>query len=235
MVHDNDRPEEKEKQEPGGRGEVVLPFRSGSPMIVAGPTNSGKTFWVQRLLQNADKMFDRVPKSVLYCYSVYQPTYEMMKAKSPMPIQFSEGVPNQKQFDAMDDDEFHVVVLDDLMERIVNSKEMSELFSIYCHHKHFSAILITQNIFVQGSQSRNISLNAHVFVLFANKRDEQQIHRLGRQFYPAEWRSFVRAYKDATEKPFSHLVVDVTPAHPRIVQLRSNIFPGEYPIVYSIC
>jgi len=179
-------------------------------------------------------MFDRVPISILYCYSVYQPLYETMKQKSSVPVHFHEGLPTSQQFDEMDNDSFHIIILDDLMEQIVKSKEMTELFSVYCHHKNFTAILITQNIFIQGSQSRNITLNAHIFILFANKRDEQQIHRLGRQFYPSEWRSFVKAYKDATEKPFSHLVVDVTPAHPRAVQLRTNIFPGQYPVVYSI-
>ncbi len=214
--------------------EAVLPFHAGSAMIVAGPTNSGKTFWVQQLLEKVNGMFDRQPSSVLYCYSVYQPLYDVMKEKCPIPIEFREGLPTSKQFDEMDNDDFHIIILDDLMEQIVKSRDMTDLFTIYCHHKNFTAILITQNIFVQGAQSRNISLNAHIFVLFANKRDEQQIHRLGRQFYPTEWRSFVKAYKDATEKPFSHLVVDVTPAHPRVVQLRTNIFPGQYPTVYSI-
>jgi len=231
----------QQQQEEQPAAAAVVPFRMGSPMIVAGPTNSGKTFWVHQLLLKADRMFERTPKSILYCYSVYQPLYNTIKDSSTIPFTFHEGMPTRQQFDNMghsdddDDDEFHIIVLDDLMEKIVKNKDMMELFSIYCHHKNVTAILITQNLFVQGAHSRNISLNAHVFVLFANKRDEQQIHRLGRQFYPTEWRGFVKAYKDATDQDYGYLVVDVTPVHPRILQLRTNIFPPEYPTVYAIC
>lgn len=206
-------------------------------MIVAGPSNSGKTFWVYRLLANVQGMFDVPVASILYCYSVFQPLYTAMKEtiNDVVPITFQMGLPKPKDFEAMDDDRFHIIVLDDMMDRIVKSKDMMELFSIYCHHKNFTAIFITQNIFMQGIHSRSISLNAHVFVLFANRRDEQQLHRVGRQFYPTHWREFVDAYKDATDKPYSYLVIDVTPAHPRILQLRTNIFPPDYPTIYSIC
>ena len=55
----------------------VIPFQSGSPIMIAGPTNSGKTVWVNRLLSH--DMFTEIPKSILYCYGVFQKFFEEMK------------------------------------------------------------------------------------------------------------------------------------------------------------
>jgi len=224
----------KQQQQQQQSHDPVVPFKAGSPMFIAGPSNSGKTFWVQNLLTNAQVMFDRPPTSITYCYSVYQPLYDSMKKTVPVPITFHEGLLTEKDFDQMTNENFHIIVLDDLMDKIVASKEMMELFTKYCHHKDITAILITQNVFIQGVHSRTISLNSHVFVLFANRRDEQQIMRLARQFYPTEWKDFMSAYKDATSEPFGYLIIDITPTHPRILQLRTRIFPEEFPFVYSI-
>lgn len=203
----------------------LVPFAVGSPIMVAGPSNCGKTQWVFQLLKKSHTMFEKIPTSVLYCYGVYQDLYTKMKHEVPLPMTFHQGLPGVADMERFNDGDFHLIVLDDLMERIVKSNDVMQLFTMYCHHKNITAILLTQNIFIQGPHSRNISLNTHNFVLFANKRDEQQIHRLGRQLYPNRWKLFVQAYIEATSnEPYTYLLVDVTPSHPRILQLRSQIF-----------
>ena len=47
----------------------LVPFQAGSPIMIAGPTGSGKTFWTNKLLKN--QMFTEPVSSVLY-YGVYQ-------------------------------------------------------------------------------------------------------------------------------------------------------------------
>lgn len=216
------------------KSSAVVPFAIGSPMIVAGPSNCGKTRWVEKLLKQAPFMFSEPPVSILYCYGVFQDLFNQMKQEIATPIQFHEGVPTEEIMTDFNDGKFHIIVLDDLMEKIVKSDQVMHLFSMYCHHKNITAILLTQNVFIQGVHSRNISLNTHIFVLFANKRDEQQIHRLARQLYPTEWRAFVKAYKDATYLGYGYLVVDVAPATPRQLQLRSQIFSPSHQIVYQV-
>ena len=46
----------------------LVPFQAGSPIMIAGPTGSGKTFWTNKLLKN--QMFTDPVSSVLYCYGV---------------------------------------------------------------------------------------------------------------------------------------------------------------------
>ena len=46
----------------------LVPFQAGSPIMVVGPTASGKTYWTNKLLSN--DMFTQPVAFVLYCYSV---------------------------------------------------------------------------------------------------------------------------------------------------------------------
>ena len=143
----------------------LVPFQSGSPMMIAGPTGVGKTFFTYQVLKN--NMFTEKVKSVLYCYGVHQPFYEKMELDN---LEFYEGVPTLEMLQNLNDGNFHVVVLDDLMEEIVKSVELQNLFTKYCHHFNISVMFLTQNLFAQGPYARTISLNTHILVLFAKKK-----------------------------------------------------------------
>ena len=134
----------------------LVPFQAGSPIMIAGPTGSGKTFWTNKLLKN--QMFTEPVSSVLYCYGVYQTFYNKMEIPN---LELHEGLPTLDKVQSLNDGKFHVLVLDDL-------------FTKYCHHYNITAIFLTQNVFAQGPCSRTISINTHILVLFANKRDESQ-------------------------------------------------------------
>jgi tRNA A37 threonylcarbamoyladenosine biosynthesis protein TsaE len=205
----------------------IVPFQSGSPIMIAGPTGVGKTFFTYQLLKHP--MFTEKVKSILYCYGVHQPFYDQMELDN---IVFHQGVPTLEMLKNLNDDDFHVVVLDDLMEEIVKSVESQNLFTKYCHHFHLTVIFLTQNLFAQGPYARTISLNTHILVLFANKRDESQSLQLAKQLYPGASKLFLEVYEDATSKPFGYLVIDCDPKSPRDIKLRTNIFPGEQTVCY---
>ena len=171
----------------------LVPFQAGSPIMIAGPTGSGKTFWTNKLLKN--QMFTEPVSSVLYCYAVYQTLYNKMEISN---LELHEGLPSLDKVQSLNDGKFHVIVLDDLMEYIVKSVETQNLFTKYCHHFNITAIFLTQNVFAQGPCSRTISINTHILVLFANKRDESQAMNLGKQLYPSNSKVFMEAYEDAT-------------------------------------
>lgn len=206
-----------------------VPFQVGSPIMISGPTGAGKTYFTYRLL--TEHMFTEIPASILYCYGVYQSFYDQMNVPN---LIMHEGVPSESTLQSLNDGQFHIIVLDDLMEYITKSKEAQQLFTKYCHHFKLTAIFLTQNVFAQGSCARNISLNTHILVLFANKRDESQSMSLARQLYPGKTKSFLQVYEDATKKNYGYLVIDCTPSSPREIKLRTNIFPNEQTIIYDI-
>ena len=206
-----------------------VPFIAGSPIMIAGPTGSGKTRFTYNVLVN--EMFTEKATKILYCYGVYQPFFNEMKMTLSN-LTLHEGIPSLETIEEMNDDTFKIIVLDDLMEKIINNVDMQNLFTKHCHHYHISVIFLTQNVAACGPYARNISLNTHILVLFANKRDESQCQYLARQLFPGYSKGFIEAYEDATNPPFGYLVIDCHPQSPREVKLRTKIFPSDRTICY---
>jgi hypothetical protein len=72
-----------------------------------------------------------------------------------------------------------------------------------------------------------MSLNAHCIVLFKNARDATQVAVLARQMYPGRSQFLVEAFKDATEKPYGYLFIDLKPDTEEKIRVRTNIFPDD--------
>ena len=151
--------------------------------MIIGLTNSGKTYWINQLL--TIDMFTKPVASIWYCYGVYQEFFNTMRDNPSIacPIHFQEGLPTQEDIDNMYDKCFHIIVLDALMEKIVQSADMQELFTKYCHHKNIMAIMVSQNAFQKGPNACTISLNMHIHILFGNKRDELQVSIFAHQLF----------------------------------------------------
>ena len=195
--------------------------------IVAGCTQSGKTVWVKSLLKNAQTTISPTPQRIIWCYGQWQPSYfDMMRI---MPgIEFNEGIPDDiDNADYLDVSQRNLIVLDDLMAQSGKDKRISDLFTKGSHHRNLSIIYIVQNIFHQGKEMRNISLNAHYIVLFKSPRDKQQISMLGRQVNPGKVQEFMRSYEDATRRPHGYLMLDLKPTTDDQQRLKTNVLPGE--------
>ena len=61
----------------------LLPFKPRSSMLITGQSNSGKTVFVNKLLQNLDGMYEVKPEAIMFCYSVWQPLYDDMEQNIP--------------------------------------------------------------------------------------------------------------------------------------------------------
>ena len=194
------------------------PFTS----IVSGPTGSGKTVFTFRFISEAVKMISPPPEKIIYCYSEYQPVFD----NYPNVI-FNEGLPDINQFDGK---ERTLLILDDLMSETNDS--VSNIFTKVSHHRNVSVLYLTQNLFYKSKQSRTMSLNAHYIVLFKNPRDALQVATLARQMYPGNSKFLIEAFKNATEKPFGYLLLDLKPDTDEKYRIRTNIFPDETQYVY---
>ena len=213
--------------------ESLLPFRPCTSMTISGCTNSGKTTWVHKLLRHLNGMYvDNPPQKILYCYGVYQPLFDEMEKTVPN-LTFHQGLPSSSILDELTMDRKHaLVILDDLMSHVTQSPDMETLFTQGCHHRNMSVIFITQNLYQQGKAARTIALNTQYLILFRNIRDASQISHLAKQMFPGQGHTLVEIYQDCTKKPYSYLVIDMSPQSEDKYRLRTNIFPGEDPLVY---
>lgn len=211
----------------------VIPFHNGSTICVAGCTNSGKSFFVRRLLEQQQDMFVSKPYEILYCYGIYQPLFAEMEQTIPN-ISFHEGFPSIERVKELGQqiDRHNILVLDDLCEETVNREEGKNIFTRLCHHLNISAILISQNLFSQGKYARTISLNVHYFCLLKTTRSGCQIQHLNRQIYGPGDKTLIDAYTDCMKTPFSYMLIDLSPKTDERYRLRTNIFPGEQCFVY---
>ena len=214
----------------------MIPFQLGSPMMVIGPTNYGKTYWINRLLEN--DMFTQPVASILYCYGVYQEFYNKMCDNPSIraPLHFHKGLPSQEDIDNLYNGEFYIIVLDDLMEKIGKCIEMQEHFTKYCHHRNMTAIMVSQNVFQKGPNARTISLNTHIHILFANKRDEVQVSILVHQLFHSETdkKKFLTMYDEHMKQCYAYLVIDCTPQYPSEIKVCTDIFPRQLTYTFDI-
>lgn len=216
------------------KSESLLPFKPCSSITINGATQSGKTCFVHKLLQNVKGMFSGEPVSqILYCYGIHQTLFEKMEEDIPN-FTLHEGLPNKEEIENFSVQQKHsLIVLDDFMHQVGQSPDMELLFTQGCYHRKLSVIFITQNIFQQAKFSRTIALNTHYLVLFRNLRDASQISHLGRQLFPGKGQILVDAYQSATRVPYGYLVIDMSPHSEDKYRLRTHILPGEDPIVYT--
>lgn len=191
--------------------------------MVAGPTGCGKTTWVKKLLEHASEMIFPSPERIIWCYGKWQDAYQNLTSS----IEFVQGLPD---FDTLDHSVSTLVILDDLMRQ--DGSTVAKLFEAGSHHDDISVVYIVQNVFHQGKDSRNISLNAHYLVLFKNPRDRSQIVHLSKQVFPGQAKFLSEAYDDVCRKPHGYLFLDFRQDTPEEGRVRSNVFPGEVQLAY---
>ena len=205
---------------------MTAKFKHPFTCVIAGPTGSGKTMFIERFLQNLPVLMTHVPKKVIYCYGEWQNSYERLTQYSG-DISFVEGLPD---LDGLQSGEPRLIILDDLMGE--TDERVTRLFVKGSHHKNISIMYIVQNLFNKNKEQRCINLNTHYIVLFKNPRDNSQIIHLGKQMYPKNTHVIQDAYKLATEKPYSYLLIDLKQDTPDHIRLRSDIF-NTHQTVYQ--
>lgn len=111
---------------------------------------------------------------------------------------------------------------------------MSALFTRISHHLNISIVFIVQNLFLQGKQCRNISLNAQYIILMKNVRDKNQVTHLARQFAPNNVKKFVEIYNDATSSERGCIRIDLTPQTPEKFRIQTNVILGDRGLTPTI-
>ena len=126
--------------------------------IVAGPTSSSMTSFCIRLLRNLDTLCTewRFRGGIVWCYSEETAVARRQLDTLGLNITYQEGLP-EKYGNALG--EPSLIILEDLLNQVY-SREVCDLFTKCSHNRNISVLLLTQNLFHQGTNCRDISLNA---------------------------------------------------------------------------
>ena len=200
-------------------------FKHPFTCIIAGPTYSGKTYWMRQFLENWEYLIDKLNKDhlrVLWCHGMDQNLHKIPIEN--IDVNYYEGVPNTDEIKTLMPD---IIVLDDLMNEMKNNIDIKNLFTKTAHHMNISVFYIVQNLFHQDKIMRDISLNTHYVVVMRGPRMTQQIGSFAQQIFPRYSRQIMNVYKDATKEPFSYLLFDLHPLSDEKFSLRTRIFKQE--------
>ena len=207
--------------------ESVLKFSSPSVILCSGPSQSGKTTLTKRILENAAGMFSIPPKKIIYCFSEYQKTFDVIK-QNVTDIIFFQGLPTREHIEEWTEGTDHTLLIcDDLMMPLSQSQEAVHLFSVLSHHRSVSIIYLAQSLYPPGKYSKTLSLQVHYYILFHNMRDMRQIITFGSQVFLENVNYFKSVYEKCTSKPYGYVLIDISPHTNSLYRLRTDIFPGE--------
>jgi hypothetical protein len=205
-----------------------LRFKHSFTCIIAGPSSSGKSSFCITLLQNLDMLCTEKEFKgwIIWCYSEKTAVPHKQLSALNKNVQYYKGVPGNNNKFANAKGEPCLIILDDLLTEVF-SEDVCVLFTRGSPHRHISVILITQNLFHQGRNCRDISLNAIYLVLFKNVGDKRHFSYLANQLLPEYSSGLFKAYLDATKRAHGYLLFDLTEDSEDRYRFRINVFPHE--------
>ena len=208
-------------------------FKTPCTTIISGSSNGGKTVLTHNILHNKDLLYNVLPKKTFLFYKKYQEIYDSMLKSGLVDelIEVEDEMVGEKEFEKLvspyKSDGGSLCVFDDCMELIDSTN--SKIFTKIAHHENCSIIFLTQSLFVDNKHYRVMSRNATYIIVMKNPRDVAQIKNLSIQM-GVDKNLLVEAYKEATKKAYSYLLLDFHPTTPDHIRLRSNILPGSSPM-----
>lgn len=195
-----------------------------SSIIISGMSMSGKSVFTQKLVNDIEKIFYPVPSEIILSYSEDQPLYHNFKRND---IKLFKGL----DIPLNENSNPKLLIIDDQMNSC-NDQNIQSLFVKGVHHSSTSVIYITQNLYNSGRFARDIRLNCHYMFIFKSPTYTSQIQYLNRQLFPRHKIFLFDAYKKATSKPYSYLLVILHPECSDDLRVRSGILPSEDEIIY---
>ena len=204
-------------------------FQHPASMMVAGPTQSGKSYFVEQLLSSKRiKYPSRKTTKIQWFYTQWQPLYERIQSTLGKSITFTQGLPVvNDNLEDINDQVHNLWVFDDLMEEAVQSPLISQLFT-RGRHRNLSVILLLQNMFPKGKFNTNISRNALYMVLFRSPSDRKQMDIMAERTFAKDRPKFMSAYMKETEKPYGYIILDNHPKTASEKQVIANVFGNCY-------
>ena len=161
--------------------------------MLAGPSKSGKTTLLTKILINNKRLIDRPPDKIYYSYARWQQNFEDLIKLLP-DIIFIEGLPDIDEFNESLN---NLLILDDLMTECGKNDDIKKIFTIDSIHKNLSVFFLTQNMFSNDKNNRTISLNTNYMIIFNNPRDQSQFFYLARQMFSKNPQFLEECYNDA--------------------------------------
>ena len=196
-----------------------LKFKLPFGLIISGPSSSGKTTFLLKLLNEYKDLIEPIPKSILYCYGEF---HSYVPKLQKVGINVYAGIPPEEILARQPKP--LLLILDDLMLSI-DEHYLSNLFTRKSHHGNMGIIFLTQNLFEKKIKVARV--NSQYLVLMRSPAHALQVRTIGTQIFPRQLDYLLQAYKSATSLPYGYLLIDLHPASDPLLRLRTKIFKSD--------
>ena len=203
-----------------------ITFKHPFTLICAGPSQTGKTIFIRRLLEHGKAIFSPLPGKVIWITgSTLSPAdQELLDQKLIDKFIVRELPPEDEIYAEAENCSTGVLVIfDDFMGIVEKHSLLRDLFT-KGRHRNISTIFVTQNLFSKGPNFRTISINASYIAIFRSIRDKSSIFHFARQYLPRNVEFIMNAYENAVQTPYGYLLFDLKIESHDSIRIRSNLF-----------
>ena len=208
-------------------------FKKDFTYILVGPSRSGKTVHVSKLLKHQNLLFQSGQiKNTHYFYKEWQRLFDEMNDNNYVK-EWHKEIPTLDKMKELafpyQDKGGSLFIIDDFGQNL--NRDIAELFTVLSHHMNISVIIQLQSLFNKNPVYREIQLSTQYISIFKNNRDKSQILHFARQFQPSNIKYVTSAYNEATKKPYTYMLFDLTQEIADNMRMRSSILPSEAPML----
>ena len=162
-----------------------LNFQTPCSICISGPSQSGKSQWIVKLINNRKLLFPHDFLELYYCIPENlslnpNPIFEELKKSFPA-ARLHFGLPDVTKLNLNFDNTPKLLIIDDLMTEFLASYEMVRLLSVEVHHCNITTIFTLHNLFAPSKFGRTITRNINYKVLFSNRLDIKEVRNVSLQ------------------------------------------------------
>ena len=202
-------------------------------LLICGCTRSGKTTFVETLLDN-ECMWEKHMNKIIYAYGIHNSTVERLSRDHPEVI-LMEGLPRNlsQPHQIFSPSNNNLLITDDLSTESQNSRDFTNFITRGTNHSNCTLISIEHFLYSDSKERRMQSHHWNQYVLFKNQRAAHQITTLAKQV-GKDVQLMKFAYQDAVmSQPFGYLIVDLRLDTIPQMSLLTNVLPGDTAFVYK--
>jgi len=221
----------------GGANLLFHPIR----MVVAGPSGSGKSWLIVKMIQHREQLFSTKFHRILYCVpskmsQIHHHIFEEIKSFFPE-AEFHLDLPKADVI--VGDNLPKLIILDDMMQQIFTSRFMEDVFIQHSHHSSCSIIFTSQNFF-SNSKDKTIVRQCNYKIIFQSPSDLVLLRHISCQLKPDDSNFLIKIF-DSLEKLFPHddfkyVLVDGEPrSKMKQLRVRTHILPNSEGRIEPLC
>ena len=202
---------------------------------LVGPTHSGKSFFIQKLIDDTENNFNTQGKGkikkIVYCHnSAEQPHFASLKEKG---VIFYKGMPAENIDEIFPKTEQPgILIFDDMMEEMNTESLNLDIMTAQTHHHNLFLIFTQQALHPKGKNAVTVRQNCHYRFIFNFPAEKEAVKRYLRNCETGtalEW--LYKWYKMCTTNSDynRYMLIAAHPSDPNPHVYRTNILRSEHP------